>query len=369
MLSERDRRLSVLAIDHRYLTRAQLDECSRRTESHGASLDQILLERGYLTPVELAELERLAAAPPRFAEIARERGLASESQVFDALRLKEELAAVDVHRPLGQILVERDVLSETQVDEILEEQTRRGPARRGPFLLGEELGRGTSGVVCRAVHGATGREVALKTVPGAVAALPRLVRAQRVLHPNIARVRDAGTEGDVLWIASDLVEGLPLYDHVVGSMRLPVEEATATMKQIAAALDVIHRAGLAHGQLTPRNVLITEMREVRLTDLALQPGDVASDLRASASLWAFMLEGEHAEPRPRFEGQLRLAAGIHARLLGGAYHAAAELAADLDRLDEELLHKAHREDSDATPVPAPAAVPVPRSRRPRRRRR
>ena len=368
-MSERDRRLSILALDHRYLTRSQLDECAARTVALGASLEQILLERGYLTPGEIHELGRLAAAPPRFAEIVRERGLASDSQVLDALRQKENLAAVNVHRPLGRILVEREVLSDSQVDEVLAEQTRRAPDRRGPYLLGEPLPRGSSGVVRRAAHDASRREAVVKTVPGAVDALPRLLRARRLDHPNLARILDAGADGDVLWVASEYVEGLPLYDHVVGSIRLPIEEAVATLKQIAAAVGAAHRAGLAHGSLTPRNVMITEMREVRLTDLALRPGDATEDLRHCGALWAFLLEGEQAGPRPRFLGLPKIAAEIHARASGGHYLGIADLAADLDRLDEELLHLAHQADAaaDATPVPAPTAVVRPRP--PRRRRR
>ncbi len=368
MISERDRRLSMLAIDHRYLTRAQLDECAARTAALGASLEQVLLERGYLTPDEFHELDRLAAAPPRFAEIVRERGLASESQVLDALRFKEQLAAVDVHRPVGRILVERDVLSDTQVDEVLAEQTRRAPDRRGPYRLGEELPGVGASRVRRAVHESSGRDVVVKTVPGAASALPRLLRARHVEHPNLARVLEAGTEGELLWIASEYVEGLPLYDHVVGSIRLPLEEAVATLKQIAAAVGAAHRAGLAHGSLTPRNVLLTEMREVRVTDLALRPGEPAADLRRCGELWAFLLDGERAA-RPRFDGLPPLAAEIHARAAGGRYPGIAALASDLDRLDETLLHLAHQADAaaDATPVPAPAAVLRPRP--PRRRRR
>ncbi|HEX7900697.1 MAG TPA: protein kinase, partial [Planctomycetota bacterium] len=318
MRSERDRRLAILAVDHHFLSRAQVDDCLRRVDTVGASLEQVLLERGFLSPVEVHELGRLVSAPPRFAEIVRERGLASDSEVFDALRLKAQLASVDVHRPVGRILVERAVLSETQVDDILAEQSRRTPERQHGYRLGAELGRSPLAVAHRAVDTANGRDVVFKRVFGAAAALPRVIRAKRVDHPNLARVLDAGTEGADLWIASEYVEGLPLYDHVVGTFRLPLEEATATMKQIAAGLGACHAAGLPHGRVTPRNVLLTEMREARITDLALRSGDAAADLRACAPLWAFMLRGEEAlASPPRFAPEHpRLAVAIYARLAG-----------------------------------------------------
>ena len=368
MLSERDRRLSRLALDHRYLTRRQLDECLPRIQALGASLEQVLLERGYLTPGEIHELDRLGAEPPRFAEVARDLGLASESQVLDALRLKAELAAVDVHRPVGQILVERAVLSDTQVVTILAEQTRRMPARRGAFRLGEPLPRVSTGIVHRATHEGTGREAVVKSLRGASDALPRLLRAREFDHPNLARVLDVGTDGDVLWIASDYVEGLPLYDHVVGSIRLPVEEATAILKQVVAGLGAAHRAGLPHGRLTSRNVLLTEMREVRVTDLALSPGTPASDLQACGALWAFMLDGETRTPS-RAGACAPLADAIRARAQAGRYARLSELAEDLDRLDEEILHRAHLADAAADATPAPSSAPAARPRRPARRRR
>src|SRR5688572_30350076 len=167
MQSERDRRLAVLAVDHHYLTRAQLDACLARVDAIGASLEQVLLERGYLSPVEIDELGRLATAAPRFAEIVRERGLASESQVIDALRLKAQLASVDVHRHVGAILVERAVLSETQVDDILAEQSRRTTERLQAFRVGAELGRSPSSTTHRAVESGSGRDVVLKRIAGA----------------------------------------------------------------------------------------------------------------------------------------------------------------------------------------------------------
>ncbi|HYF00608.1 MAG TPA: hypothetical protein VEJ18_16930, partial [Planctomycetota bacterium] len=119
MLSERERRLADLALRNRYLTRAQLSDCCSRKEGTAAPLQQILVERGYLTGGEAAEIDRLAARAPLFAEIVRERGLASEGQISDALRLKQQLSERNLHRYIGEILVDRRVLSPAQVAEVL----------------------------------------------------------------------------------------------------------------------------------------------------------------------------------------------------------------------------------------------------------
>lgn len=421
MLSERERRLADLALRNRYLTRSQLSDCCSRKEGTPAPLQQILVERGYLTGGEAAEIDRLAARAPLFAEIVRERGLASEGQISEALRLKQQLSDRNLHRYIGEILVDRRVLSPAQVAEVLAEQARRSPRcpacgarftaahdprhacpacghadgagsvfpglRRGAWTLLEELGRGAHGVVYRAHHESLGRDAALKILPCDGPLLARARRGLTVEHPNLARVLDAWAEDEETCIASELVEGLPLYDHVVGNFRLSLREATGLLKQVAAGLAGAHRGGLVHGNLTPRNVLITEMREVKLTDLGVWRGDpaparvsVAGDLRALGALWHFMLRGELPplqEPRRPFPDLPELAAVVFSRLRALdarlRYPDADAVRADLDRLEDAVLHEevAAERAADA-PLAAsahgPAEDPPRRPSRGRRRR-
>lgn len=413
MLSDREKRIADLALRNRYLTRAQLGECCERHTATAAPLEQILVERGYLTHEELAELDRLSGRPPLFAEIVRDRGLASESQISDALTLKDQLASRNIHRYIGQILVDRSVLSPAQVADVLAEQDRRtrrcqgcgyafaashapgyacpecGRAvesgagsgiRLGPCVLREELGQGPLGAVHRAFHEPLGREVALKVLPADAALEERARRAVGFDHPNAARVWDVRREADRLLVAADLVEGLPLYDHVVGSFRLDPREAIALLKQAAAVLDAAHRRGLVHGNLKPQNVLVTEMREVRLTDFGLWSGEIAArnasvagDVRSLGHLWHFMLRGEppSGAVSPRlFPGLPDLAAVLFARAVSTdprlRYPDAAAMGVDLDHLENELL----RRPEDETPEPSPPVLPAPpasRAPRPRRR--
>src|SRR5262245_33028558 len=126
MLSEPERQLARIAVQRRYLTGNKLCLCveSRRTSSE--PLEKIFVDRGFLTPEEVQELVRLSkeqpASPPMFGDLLRERGLASELQIHEASKLKARLATQNIHRYLGEILVERQVMSTRQVTEILEEQ-------------------------------------------------------------------------------------------------------------------------------------------------------------------------------------------------------------------------------------------------------
>jgi small-conductance mechanosensitive channel len=59
----------------------------------------------------------------RFGEIAVDKGLASEEDIREALRIQKEYAEKHkVHKEIGAILTEKGVLSPEDVKSILEEQ-------------------------------------------------------------------------------------------------------------------------------------------------------------------------------------------------------------------------------------------------------
>jgi len=312
MFTEHECRLARLAIQNRYLTRNQIQACLARRREAGAAttLEDVFLEHHFLTPEEIDELSRLVSSEAEaesgitrlFARIARRRGLATEEQIEEALRFKRALAARKIRRPLGQILVEQGVLTLGQVAEILAEQERAREAaaqdcrRYKAFVPQEMVGRGPRGTVCRARHPEYG-EVALKVIPWGSAppgALERLRGLRDLELPYTARILEAGYTENGIYLASEFVLGIPLYDHVAGSVRLPVADATRLLRPVAQALQAAHARGLAHGGLSPQNVLVTERREPRITDfgLACNGGGPADDLRACRDLWRFMIAGE-----------------------------------------------------------------------------
>jgi serine/threonine-protein kinase len=257
--------------------------------------------------------------------------------------------------------------------------------------LQEEIGRGPVGTVYRAVHEKTGREVALKRIPAGP--LIRTVRdgflfqTRRMMvvrHPNVATVLEATLHGEEIVIASDWIEGVPLHDHVVGNVRLPLEEAIAILKQVSAGLAAAQARGITHGNLKAHNVLVNDLREARLTDFGLALADSGEfshyaapersrhgptppgDLYACGVLWYFMLAGV-----PPFSGasaeDLRMArtstlpvplenrvpelpsgaGAIYSKLTYKEptlrYRSAAALISDLDHLENGHLTQAERE--------------------------
>jgi serine/threonine protein kinase len=155
----------------------------------------------------------------------------------------------------------------------------------GRYRLIELIGQGGSTEVWRAEDGALGRQVAVKvwTTPGAAdddtpAGIQQAARyAARLVHPNVAQVYDIGTDGDRLFLVTELVTGQDLAALLAEHGPLPAARVAQIGAQTARVLAAAHAEGIVHGGLKPGNVLVTPDGTVKLTDLgtAATPDDGA----------------------------------------------------------------------------------------------
>jgi hypothetical protein len=89
-------------------------------------------------------------------------------------------------------------------------------------------------------------------------------------HPNIVTVLDAGIslEGQP-YLVSEHMSGGSLGDALDRRGRVPVASALATGIKLCGALTAIHAAGIAHADIKPDNVLISEYGEPALCDFGV----------------------------------------------------------------------------------------------------
>ncbi len=121
------------------------------------------------------------------------------------------------------------------------------------------------------------RTVAVKVMHPALAAdaefVARFIRearsAARLSHPNVVAVYDQGSDGEVVYLAMEYVDGATLRDLLRMRGRLAPSDALAIFEQVLGALGAAHKAGLVHRDVKPENVLLTEDGRVKVADFGL----------------------------------------------------------------------------------------------------
>jgi serine/threonine-protein kinase len=138
------------------------------------------------------------------------------------------------------------------------------------------LGAGGMGEVYEANDRVLNRRVALKVVHPGVGN-EYLLREGRALaaihHPGIVAVHTMGTHRGVPFLVLERVRGLSvdrlLDERRARGERFGVAEALELLVAVADALAVVHRAGLAHRDVKPGNVMLAPAGRVVLMDFGL----------------------------------------------------------------------------------------------------
>lgn len=166
------------------------------------------------------------------------------------------------------------------------------PQPFGRYLLRERVGRGGMAEVFRASlpgFGGFDKTLAIKRMfrefghdPTFVEMLTDEAKIVSLLaHPNIVQIFDVGREGDDYFMAFEYVDGVDLFAvlqrHHETDRNLPVPLACYIVAELCSALDHAHsrrnRAGetlgIIHRDVSPQNVLLSMLGEVKLTDFGI----------------------------------------------------------------------------------------------------
>ena len=153
------------------------------------------------------------------------------------------------------------------------------PLQFGRFRVLGELGRGAMGVVYRAEDTTLGRVVAIKTIALAGASreerdqhearfLQEARAAARISHPAVITIYEMGREGDVAFIAMELLEGADLR-ALIREASLAPSQALTIAASVAEGLAVAHEQGIVHRDVKPGNIMVLPDGRVKIMDFGI----------------------------------------------------------------------------------------------------
>ncbi len=91
--------------------------------------------------------------------------------------------------------------------------------------------------------------------------------SRKLSDPAIVRVVDFGDKDGHLYLAMELVEGVPLRDYV--RPNFPIGEALHYFEQMLRGLAHAHKEGVVHRDIKPDNIMVTKDGRIKIMDFGL----------------------------------------------------------------------------------------------------
>jgi hypothetical protein len=141
----------------------------------------------------------------------------------------------------------------------------------GRLQFERRIGKGGSGVVYEALDLSLGRRVAVKTLPTVCSPndIARLRREAQTLaavsHRNLATVFGFKVYRGTPMIIMEFVDGGTLAERIPQ----PLDVAVQVMLEVTEVVACLHKAGVVHRDIKPRNIAFTGGGELKLLDFGL----------------------------------------------------------------------------------------------------
>jgi serine/threonine protein kinase/tetratricopeptide (TPR) repeat protein len=283
-----------------------------------------------------------------WAALEAELGSEAERAIFRQLRVIADIAELHRSLPDGPAEDEPSLLSTPgqhpdsaeQPPATLTSTDRVGPLEPegdlgtwGPYRLLRALGPGTLGRVVRATDHLH-RDVVIRFLPSpsapevAVAFLATGQTLARVRHPNAVEVYGAEQHDDQTGLVMEYVDGRSLDQVVTSQGTFSARESALVGWELCRAIAALHREGLAHGLLSPDNIVREAGGRLVLMDI-WPPGVPLDALSLQPEMLPFLAPEVAAGAGPSPRGDIYSLGVVLYYLVSGAYPVRASSPAEL----------------------------------------
>jgi serine/threonine-protein kinase len=122
-----------------------------------------------------------------------------------------------------------------------------------------------------------------------------LLLAEKLQHPNLVKPRGAGRAGSFVFHTRPFVRGTTLRAWIGNNGSVPLARAVEILRGVLQGLAHAHGAGIAHGELKPENVLLTDegalVVDTGIASALGRPATARNDMAAVQALAREMLNG------------------------------------------------------------------------------
>lgn len=161
------------------------------------------------------------------------------------------------------------------------------PKKLGKYQIQSLIGKGSMGVVYKALDPTMDRAVAIKTLrtglvdqdekENTVLRFKAEARAYgRLLHQNIVTCFGCDDSNGLIYIVLEYVEGKSLKQLFDAEETFPLERSRNLMRQLLEALSYSHGRGVIHRDIKPANILVMAGDRVKVTDFGIARIDTST---------------------------------------------------------------------------------------------
>jgi serine/threonine protein kinase len=154
-----------------------------------------------------------------------------------------------------------------------------------------------------ATESQNGTELLIKVLPAALSLgindlqfeRAVLLLAANLTHPNLVKPRGAGRAGSFVFHTRPFVKGTTLRAWIGNNGAVPLARAVEILRGVLNGLAHAHAAGIAHGELKPENVLLSDegilVVDTGIASALAKPATARNDMAAVQALAREMLNG------------------------------------------------------------------------------